>query len=966
MIADQELSTARKDATIAKFVRQALDITSQDWSRLGCHHRQETSSSESFEEIVDRVTSLILIRLVAVAVSVSSLSQNFSDLSTTTICNTLIEKSSNGKTISHFWPQSITDTTIQELRTFVQTILQGYNQVGYHNFEHAYHVLSSCNKLLDVILQSRASSQSCPYEQKQSVRSSTDDQIKFDDDPLMHLALLFAALIHDVEHQGVPNKQLVIENHPLAIQYNDQSVAEQRSLTIAFTELLKENYDNLREVMMPVALFDAEEESKDGYRRFREAVTSLVLATDIATPERSDIVKQKWKKAFIVCHEKEQHQRRSSGNECKQQSDRRQQRRNDSSKSTSSSLLRPPREHPTPIRGKHKTASISKPKSPTIDPPELELLQDSWVELGATSSTNFPTRKMDHSSFNMHDSMEFWWFCPSELGDDEVGSDEESSDTFEEPSDTFASMSCTSFDLQKQPGQEEQQQHLQKTHDLDNESSLHMSQGSTWLEDEKDVPLKRPTGVCGSDSSLLSDDFYQSATASFHHSLNGNVATPKPGSEDLQHLLTPCSKVNRLRRTVINHQSPTSSISASSLSDFDLFSPHRQDGVHNDTDPRYSDLTTRFSSSDGNDYNLVKAKGGLLRRTLGNYCTPKKHRSRQKTRNLIVIKDEEEDTRKSFALNLHDASEATIATATSVTTLTTSSVSSDNKMNFHDDAFRSSSLNDESGTSFFTAIAQQAEVEEETAPLKGEEEDDREGKEGEGDNDVRGVDEHLYTISLLEHILLVSDVSHNMQSWDVMIEFSHRLSKEIQNSIREGRSGGITDDPLSDWYTNQSGFIHGYIKPLAERLEQTGCLPSSLNNRDDEDKETLVGNIDLNLERWQEEGHDIIIEWRRLREKEIMKANKKKEKQKLLSKSRTKKMSDRKKKNKSRWTSKKSSSRKKSTSCDAPGSKLDFSYEKNTTSDKDGLRRDVLKEQVLAPFGRLAIMPTESIGTGKY
>jgi hypothetical protein len=54
-----------------------------------------------------------------------------------------------------------------------------------------------------------------------------------------------------VNHLGIPNAQLVQENHPLAIQYNDQSIAEQRSLFLGFNELLKPNYEHLQTVMFP-------------------------------------------------------------------------------------------------------------------------------------------------------------------------------------------------------------------------------------------------------------------------------------------------------------------------------------------------------------------------------------------------------------------------------------------------------------------------------------------------------------------------------------------------------------------------------------------------------------------------------------------------------------------------------------------------------------------------------------------
>jgi hypothetical protein len=41
--------------------------------------------------------------------------------------------------------------------------------------------------------------------------------------------LASSALIHDLDHQGIPNMVLVQEKSPLALQYNNKSVAEQNS-----------------------------------------------------------------------------------------------------------------------------------------------------------------------------------------------------------------------------------------------------------------------------------------------------------------------------------------------------------------------------------------------------------------------------------------------------------------------------------------------------------------------------------------------------------------------------------------------------------------------------------------------------------------------------------------------------------------------------------------------------------------
>ena len=44
-------------------------------------------------------------------------------------------------------------------------------------------------------------------------------------DPLTHFACVFSALIHDLDHPGVPNAQLVKEGTDLAVAYNQQSIA---------------------------------------------------------------------------------------------------------------------------------------------------------------------------------------------------------------------------------------------------------------------------------------------------------------------------------------------------------------------------------------------------------------------------------------------------------------------------------------------------------------------------------------------------------------------------------------------------------------------------------------------------------------------------------------------------------------------------------------------------------------------
>lgn len=266
----------------------ALAITVQEWELLGHGNDHNVALSSDLTITVERLVALFVIRLVAL---VSDRNQQlehpdpsipiYSDLSTTTICRSALVRKKP-------WAGPISTALIQQVRDYVRRILEQYNGVYYHNFEHAYHVTISCNKLIDMMLHEQSIDLDSQNDNHQHVRFRRKTY-GFKTDPLMQMALFYSAFIHDVEHKGVPNRQLVLESDELAILYNDQSVAEQRSLAVAFSELMKEEFSHLRQVMFC---------SPEEYRRFRQGVINLVLTTDIASPERTQLVKSKWKEAF--------------------------------------------------------------------------------------------------------------------------------------------------------------------------------------------------------------------------------------------------------------------------------------------------------------------------------------------------------------------------------------------------------------------------------------------------------------------------------------------------------------------------------------------------------------------------------------------------------------------------------------------------------------------------------------------
>ena len=120
-------------------------------------------------------------------------------------------------------------------------------------------------------------------------------------------ACVFSALIHDVDHEGVPNTQLIQEQTNLAIHYNNRSVAEQHSLDLSWGIFMSSEYEELRHTICgtPAEL-----------KRFREIVVNAVMATDIADKELKQLRNARWQVAFAgsVENASEEAQRAVQGN----------------------------------------------------------------------------------------------------------------------------------------------------------------------------------------------------------------------------------------------------------------------------------------------------------------------------------------------------------------------------------------------------------------------------------------------------------------------------------------------------------------------------------------------------------------------------------------------------------------------------------------------------------------------------
>ena len=188
---------------------------------------------------------------------------------------------------------------ISELRDYVTTIASMYRDNPFHNFEHASHVGMSVSKLLSRIVAPEQVFEATEHARDNKVLASTlhDHTYGITSDPLTQFACVFSALIHDVDHQGVPNVQLVKEKSPLADTYKGKSIAEQNSVDVAWDILTRPNFRHLYNAICP---------TEADRVRFRQLVVNSVMATDIMDKDLKNRRNARWERAFANIHAAEE------------------------------------------------------------------------------------------------------------------------------------------------------------------------------------------------------------------------------------------------------------------------------------------------------------------------------------------------------------------------------------------------------------------------------------------------------------------------------------------------------------------------------------------------------------------------------------------------------------------------------------------------------------------------------------
>jgi len=267
------------------FAKHGLALSVQHWMDLGRGDDPLTGSPSDIEEAAIRITSLLLVRILAMYHYYKD-NDALLDLATSTICRAVLETKEDGEGFlsAETIQQVASPSILLQLETFVTCMLYGYHnkENPFHNYQHAYHCVVSANKFIESMLL--------------TVNPDKPRNVfGLGSDPLTLMALIFAALIHDVGHTGVGNFQRAQDEKELVVKFDgDSSLHELNSLHIAFDELAKDEYEELRSVMF----LPNPNMQNLHFETFKTLVWEAVLSTDIATPSRAEAAKVKYFDAF--------------------------------------------------------------------------------------------------------------------------------------------------------------------------------------------------------------------------------------------------------------------------------------------------------------------------------------------------------------------------------------------------------------------------------------------------------------------------------------------------------------------------------------------------------------------------------------------------------------------------------------------------------------------------------------------
>jgi hypothetical protein len=175
------------------------------------------------------------------------------------------------------------EVLLRQLREYIEIVAENYHKSPFHSFRHATQVVLNANHLVELAM-------THPGTWAMSKAQA--------------FCLLFAALIHDVDHLGLTNAYMIKENfNGLSTKYPDGSLAEHKSIDLSLALLKEPKFDALRVAICSLQFFHGStatvpRDQNPDLSAFERMITTLLLSTDIMNPERTALSRSKWNQTF--------------------------------------------------------------------------------------------------------------------------------------------------------------------------------------------------------------------------------------------------------------------------------------------------------------------------------------------------------------------------------------------------------------------------------------------------------------------------------------------------------------------------------------------------------------------------------------------------------------------------------------------------------------------------------------------
>jgi hypothetical protein len=170
-----------------------------------------------------------------------------------------------------------------QLYEYVSHVCSQFRDNAFHCLDRSTQVSMSARKLMQRITTTQH------QNARDKPKEVYEETYGLSDDPLSHFAIVFAALVCDMDHGGVSNSQLVRENNELAKKYKGRCIWEQHAVDIAWNQLMQPEFEELRECICA---------DETELNHFRQCVVNAVMATDFMDEQLLEIRRSRWEQAY--------------------------------------------------------------------------------------------------------------------------------------------------------------------------------------------------------------------------------------------------------------------------------------------------------------------------------------------------------------------------------------------------------------------------------------------------------------------------------------------------------------------------------------------------------------------------------------------------------------------------------------------------------------------------------------------